>query len=95
MRRYIGLLVLLACLALAGAARRWFLGNEAIGRREDEQELARLNAALKRSLRMGDEIRLARRYRMSLDYLYLGDESALPKRLADAIRDLSRNYSSK
>jgi hypothetical protein len=55
-------------LALAGAARRWFLGNEAIGRREDEQELARLNAALKRSLRMGDEIRLARRYREYLDW---------------------------
>lgn len=59
---------LLWFLALASAARRWFLANEEIGRREDEQELARLNAALKRSLRMGDEIRLARRYREYLDW---------------------------
>jgi transcriptional regulator with XRE-family HTH domain len=36
-------------------------------------------------------IRLVRRYRVSLDYLYLGDESGLPRRLLDAIHDVSRN----
>ncbi len=50
-------------LALASAARRLFMADEQISRREDERELAKINAAMKRSLRMGDEIRLARRYR--------------------------------
>ncbi|HMI82071.1 MAG TPA: serine protease, partial [Solirubrobacterales bacterium] len=54
--------------ALANAARRWLLADEAISRREDEEKLAQLNAALKRSLRMGDEIRLQRRYREYLDW---------------------------
>ena len=35
--------------------------------------------------------RLTRRYHVSLDYIYLGDESGLPRRLLDAIRDVSRN----
>jgi len=55
-------------LALASAARRWLLADEAISRREDEEKLARLNASLKRSLRMGDAIRLERRYREYLDW---------------------------
>jgi S1-C subfamily serine protease len=55
-------------LGLAGAARHWFLADEQISRREDEEELARLNAALRRSLRMGDRIRLERRYREFLDW---------------------------
>ncbi|HEV2727720.1 MAG TPA: serine protease, partial [Solirubrobacterales bacterium] len=55
-------------LALAGAARRWFLADEEISRREDEEKVARLNASLKRSLRMGDVIRLKRRYREYLDW---------------------------
>ncbi len=37
--------------------------------------------------------RLCRRYGVTLDYLYLGSESGLPKKLFDAIRDASRNYS--
>ncbi len=53
---------------LASAARRWLLADAAISRREDEAKLARLNAALKRSLRMGDAIRLERRYREYLDW---------------------------
>ncbi|HEY6551237.1 MAG TPA: hypothetical protein VIY71_08580, partial [Solirubrobacterales bacterium] len=59
---------LLWFLALASAARRWLLAEAQISRREDEQELARLNSALKRSLRLGDEIRLKRRYREYLDW---------------------------
>lgn len=58
-------------LALASAARRWFLADEQIDRREAEQEIAQLNAARKRSLRMGDEIRLERRYREYLDWAEL------------------------
>jgi DNA-binding XRE family transcriptional regulator len=33
-------------------------------------------------------VRLCRRYGVTLDYLYLGDESGLPRRLFDAIRQL-------
>jgi S1-C subfamily serine protease len=55
-------------LSLASAARRWLLADEEISRREDEEKLAGLNAALKRALRMGDEIRLERRYREYLDW---------------------------
>ena len=57
-------------LALANAARRLFMADEQIGRREDERELAKINAAMQRSLRMGDEIRLGRRYR---EYLAWGE----------------------
>lgn len=53
---------------LANAARHWFHADDAITRQEAEEQLSRLNAALKRSLRMGDEIRLGRRYREFLDW---------------------------
>jgi ribosome-binding protein aMBF1 (putative translation factor) len=33
-------------------------------------------------------VRLAQRYRVTLDYLFLGDESALPRRLIDAMREI-------
>jgi transcriptional regulator with XRE-family HTH domain len=36
-------------------------------------------------------VRLCRRYRVTLDYIYLGDESGLPRRLLDAIHDVFRN----
>lgn len=55
-------------LALASAARRWLLADDEISRRENEQQLATLNAAMKRSLRRGDAIRLERRYREYLDW---------------------------
>jgi S1-C subfamily serine protease len=55
-------------LGLASAARRWFLADEKISRQEDEEKLTRLNASLRRSLRMGDAIRLRRRYREYLDW---------------------------
>jgi hypothetical protein len=48
---------------LASPARPLFLADEQISRREDERELAKVNAAMRRSLRMGDEIRLGLRYR--------------------------------
>jgi hypothetical protein len=55
-------------LALASAARRWLIGDDAISRSENERELAVLNAAMRRSLRRGDAIRLERRYREYLDW---------------------------
>jgi S1-C subfamily serine protease len=55
-------------LTLASAARRWFHADEAITREEVEESLGRWNAAMKRSLRKGDEIRLRRRYREYLDW---------------------------
>jgi len=55
-------------LTLASAARRWFQADEAIVREEVEESLARWNAAMKRSLRRGDEIRLRRRYREYVDW---------------------------
>jgi DNA-binding XRE family transcriptional regulator len=36
-------------------------------------------------------VRLCRRYGVTLDYLYIGDESGLPRRLFDAIRQLRNN----
>jgi hypothetical protein len=33
-------------------------------------------------------VRLARRYRVPLDFVYLGDENMLPKRLLEAMREL-------
>lgn len=55
-------------LTLASAARRWFHADEAIALEEVEESLARWNAAMKRSLRRGDEIRLRRRYREYVDW---------------------------
>jgi hypothetical protein len=54
--------------ALANAARRWLLADEAIVRGKAEAERARLNAALKIALRKGDAIRLQRRYDEYLDW---------------------------
>jgi transcriptional regulator with XRE-family HTH domain len=36
-------------------------------------------------------VRLARRYGVPLDFLYLGSESAVPKKLFDAMREVRRN----
>jgi transcriptional regulator with XRE-family HTH domain len=38
-------------------------------------------------------VRLCRRYGVTLDYLYRGEESGLPKKLFDAIRDAGHGRS--
>jgi transcriptional regulator with XRE-family HTH domain len=40
-------------------------------------------------------VRLARRYRVTLDYLFLGDESAMPLRLVEAMREARRAHTNR